>query len=177
MRAKYVGGEAAIMEVGDDDGERGSRCVRCGAEGSSGAACMCPGPWIERFWPVARGPENIMYRTPTDRARAWWRRVTRTMIGGSEMPLPGSTCVVLKGSERRDLGRMGVVLATTERRVQVGYRDSRTGMQRQRAKHPSSLIFLEDGLELRNADDGSLWVVRQQNHHEDEPSESADSHL
>jgi hypothetical protein len=69
-----------------------------------------------------------------------------------DMPL-GVHVVVLKGDARKDLGQMAVVSGYAGSQVEISYRGP-SGLIATRRKQRSSLIKLEDGLELGIGEDG-----------------------
>jgi hypothetical protein len=64
----------------------------------------------------------------------------------SDIPL-GTRVLVLKGDTRNDLGQMAIVSRRAGSQVEISYRDP-TGAWRTRRKLPSSLIRMQEGIEL-----------------------------
>ena len=69
-------------------------------------------------------------------------------LGGQapEMPL-GARVLVLKGEAQNDIGQMAVISGICGSQVEISYRGP-TGVLRTRRKQRSSLIRMEDGVEL-----------------------------
>jgi hypothetical protein len=103
--------------------------------------------------------ETPLKASVADKLRLWWRRVGRTEGGGTALPTEGQLCLIIKGQDNKDFGRMGVVLRCTKERAVLGYRLP-TGKEHQAQKGGGSLLLLQDGLEAKNDAFGRLWVVR-----------------
>jgi hypothetical protein len=98
-----------------------------------------------------RGPLNAV-RWVRDRIQALPYR-----LGGRPPELPLGVCVVvLKGEVRNDIGQMAIVSRIAGSQVEISYRGP-AGQLLTRRKSPSSLIRLEEGLELVINEDG--WPI------------------
>jgi hypothetical protein len=75
------------------------------------------------------------------------------------MPDEGQMCLVMTG-DQKDLGRMAV-LRVMQSRVRIGYCDIETGVQKERQRRPSFLIYLQDRLEVVNNELGWVWIQYQ----------------
>jgi hypothetical protein len=71
-------------------------------------------------------------------------------------PKVGEHCIVLVGKAGQDLGQMGRVTDTKAVMVEIAYRGSNEGQILYKNKRPSSLIMLEDGLEVTQHDNGMI---------------------
>jgi hypothetical protein len=79
---------------------------------------------------------------------------------GSELPQIGQPCLILRGVEGKDLGQQAIITTQTKARVEVSFR-AQSGRQMTKLKHPSSLILLEDGLEVVQDERGFVWIKRE----------------
>ena len=81
-------------------------------------------------------------------------------LGGQEPEMPlGARVLVLKGEARNDIGQMAIISGISGSQVEISYRDP-TGVIRTRRKQRSSLIRLDEGVEL--VVNASGWpVIRQ----------------
>ena len=78
-------------------------------------------------------------------------------LGGQEPEMPlGARVLVLKGETRNDIGQMAIISRIVGSQVEISYRGP-TGTIRTRRKQRSSLIRMEDGVELAINDSG--WPV------------------
>jgi hypothetical protein len=91
-------------------------------------------------------------------ARGLWQ-LTQSKKAGNELPPVGQRCLVLQGIEGHDLGQPAIISMQTRARVHVAYLDSK-GRQVSQVKVPSSLMLLEDGLEIVRDEDGFIWIRR-----------------
>lgn len=135
------------------------RCAGCGNIGITKSFCMeCNRFTFDDIPDNAATPPG--YSTE-QKMESWWRRVTRSKIGSESLPDVGQTCLIIKGEEEKGLGHMGIVLGCTQKRVTVGYRNSKNGKQEKRVKCASSLVLLGDGLEAFNDEYGRLWISKK----------------
>jgi hypothetical protein len=79
---------------------------------------------------------------------------------GDALPKVGQRCLVVTGESGQDVGQMGRVTRVMAVMMEIAYRHGRDGLVRIRRKRPSSVIMLEDGLELAQEPDGTVWVRR-----------------
>ena len=78
-------------------------------------------------------------------------------LGGQEPEMPlGARVLVLRGETRNDIGQMAIISRIVGSQVEISYRGP-TGTIRTRRKQRSSLIRMEDGVELAINDSG--WPV------------------
>jgi hypothetical protein len=72
----------------------------------------------------------------------------------------------MKGEARNDLGQMAIVSRHAGSQVEISYR-SPTGAWKTRRKQPTSLLRMEEGIEMTMDDDG--WpVIRKVVDHDDD---------
>ena len=88
----------------------------------------------------------------------------------AEMPL-GTRVLVLKGDARNDLGEMAVVSAIVGSQVEISY-SGPTGRIKTRRKHRTSLILMEEGVELVVNAQG--WPVLRVVHDQEETDGDGD---
>jgi hypothetical protein len=163
---------ASTTPVSDDE-ESGEReewgeCSNCLHRGLVGTQCpMCEETGfihesrVERQrWQDRLDQEQLASGTWRQRVNWRIRQLVRVGRAGSQLPLVGQGCLVLRGDEQKDLGQEAVITKRTAARIQISYRDS-TGRQATRLKHPSSLILLEDGLHVSQDANGSVWIKRE----------------
>lgn len=136
------------------------RCATCGNIGT--IDCKCDDCGDDEFGRVTCHGHNSGSAPEQQKVAAWWRRVTRSRVGGEYLPGTGQTCLIIKGDVDKDLGRMAIVLRCTPQRVWVGYRDFKTGKQMEHLKTPGSLVLLDDGLEAHNDKHGRLWILKRE---------------
>jgi hypothetical protein len=105
---------------------------------------------------VARKGENVKQGWGAQ-LRASILRLTRIKKAGNELPSVGQCCLIVKGTERQDVGQEAVVTKQTKAMVRVTYAD-KNGRQVSKMKHPGSLILLGDGVHVMQDDDGFVWV-------------------
>jgi hypothetical protein len=110
---------------------------------------------------------------PLDAVR-WVRERIQVLpyrLGGrpSELPL-GVRVVVLKGEVRNDIGQMAIVSRIAGSQVEISYRGP-AGRLLTRRKNLSSLIRLEEGLELMMNEDG--WPIIRRMIEEDADEENS----
>ena len=79
---------------------------------------------------------------------------------GDALPKVGQRCLVVTGESWQDVGQMGRVTRVMAVMMEIAYRHGQDGLVRIRRKRPSSVIMLEDGLELAQEPDGTVWVRR-----------------
>jgi hypothetical protein len=90
---------------------------------------------------------------------------------GQEPELPlGARVLVLKGEARNDVGQMAIISGMTRSQVEISYRGP-TGLIRTRRKQQSSLIRMEEGVELVIDDDGWPVIRRSQSGEWETPEE------
>ena len=148
--------------VSDDenDAERAG-CPQCEQLGWVGAYCTrCEDQGMTYSVPIQRGAVEEPNRGWRARMTMRFRRLTRIERADNEMPELGQVCLILIGVEGRDLGQQAVVTARTKVRVHVAYREQ-NGRRGTKLKHPSSLILLENGLEMTQDEQGFVWVRRE----------------
>jgi hypothetical protein len=107
--------------------------------------------------------------------RRWLQERIRQLpfrFGGMQPPniLIGTRVVVLKGDNLDDCGRMAIVSRHAGSQVEIDYRGP-TGAIKSKRKRPTSLIPLEEGLELIFDDEGAP-LIRQMVEQEDEEEEN-----
>ena len=78
----------------------------------------------------------------------------------NELPGVGQMCLVVKGKAGDDEGQAAIVCRQTASRVEVKYLGPGGNAYKMKLKAPSSLILLEDGLAVKEEDDGSIWIKR-----------------
>jgi hypothetical protein len=88
------------------------------------------------------------------------QQLSRVDKAGSELPQIGQPCLILRGVEGKDLGQQAIITTQTKARVEVSFR-AQSGRQVTKLKHPSSLILLEDGLEVVQDERGFVWIKRE----------------
>jgi hypothetical protein len=84
-------------------------------------------------------------------------QLTRVKKAGNELPDVGQCCLIIKGTERQDVGQEAVVTKQTKAMIRVTYLD-KSGRQASKMKHPGLLILLGDGVHVVQDDDGFVWV-------------------
>ena len=77
---------------------------------------------------------------------------------GNVLPRVGQQCLVMVGDSGRDIGQVGQVTGVKAVMMEIAYRHGPSGQVRRKHKRPSSVILLEDGLELAQNLDGTVWV-------------------
>jgi hypothetical protein len=77
---------------------------------------------------------------------------------GDALPKVGQRCLVVTGESGQDVGQMGQVTRVMAVMMEIAYRHGQDGQVRVRRKRPSSIIMLEDGLELAQDPDITVWV-------------------
>jgi L-fucose isomerase-like protein len=70
----------------------------------------------------------------------------------------GDHCVILVGKTGQDIGQQGLITEIKPVMVEVEYRDGRSRKMVVKNKRPSSLLMLEEGLEIVRDKKGTLWV-------------------
>jgi hypothetical protein len=93
-------------------------------------------------------------------SRRWQQilnRLTRTGPRGNQKPAVGQACLMMTGCSGQEEGQMGVVVNQTPAMVDVAYLGEKQGLTTRR-KRPSSLIYLETGLTMKQRSDGSVWI-------------------
>jgi hypothetical protein len=70
----------------------------------------------------------------------------------------GDQCVILVGKTGHDIGQQGQVTEIKPVMVEVEYRDGQSKRVVVKSKRPSSLLMLEEGLEIVRDKKGTLWV-------------------
>jgi hypothetical protein len=81
----------------------------------------------------------------------------------------GTRVLVVKGEVRNDLGQMAIVSRHAGSQVEIAYR-SPTGLWKTRRKLPTSLLRMEEGIEMAIDDNG--WpVIRRMTEQDDESLE------
>jgi hypothetical protein len=105
-----------------------------------------------------RGPSGVYHgqsRMHRQIQRLPWMRPR-----GNVLPLVGQQCVIVNGDRGRDIGQMGVVTEVKAVMMEITFRHGRDGRMQKGLKRPGSVIMLEDGLELVQGQDGTVWVQR-----------------
>lgn len=70
----------------------------------------------------------------------------------------GDHCLILVGKTGRDIGQQGIVTELMPVMMGVEYRDGQNHKMVLKTKRPSSLLMLEEGLEIVRDKKGTLWV-------------------
>jgi hypothetical protein len=148
--------------ISDDDTEANiAQCPQCSQQGWVGTYCSrCEDQGMTFSVPLTRRRDGNTAGSWRTRVTARVLRMTRIGKAGNELPAMGQVCLILRGVEGRDLGQQAVVTARTRARVRVAYQEQ-NGRQGSKLKHPSSLILLENGLEMAQDEQGFVWVKRE----------------
>jgi hypothetical protein len=148
--------------ISDDDSDANiAACPQCDQHGWVGTYCLrCEDQGMTHSVPIGRQPKNERQRGWRTRMTTRLRRLARVGKAGSELPQIGQPCLILRGVEGKDLGQQAIITTQTKARVEVSFR-AQSGRQMTKLKHPSSLILLEDGLEVVQDERGFVWIKRE----------------
>jgi hypothetical protein len=143
-------------QISDDEAEtKWAECPQCEHQGWMGTA-YCPQFKDQGMNHSLPGPRNRWKETGgswTSRLARGLRQLTRSKKTGNKLPPVGQRCLVLRGEEGHDLGQPAIITMQTRARVWVAYLDSK-GRKVSKVKVPSSLMLLEDGLDIVRDEDG-----------------------
>ena len=148
-------------QVSDDETEaEWAECSQCEHQGWMGTYCP---QWedqgmIHSLPCPTNHKKETGNRWPVRLARAL-RQLTQSRKAGSQLPPIGQGCLILRGVEGHDLGQAAVIVSQTTAGVRVAFVDS-NGRQVSKLKVPSSLMPMEDGLEVVQDIDGYVWIRR-----------------
>jgi hypothetical protein len=103
-----------------------------------------------------------IHRGWRNRLREGFRRMRRLDPFCDGQPRVGEQCIIMVGKAGHDLGQVGRVTDVKAVMVEVAYRGPQeNGQIVYKNKRPSSLIMLEDGLEVVQSADGIVRIQRQ----------------
>jgi hypothetical protein len=154
------GGGEIGTQISDDETEADlAECLQCKHQGWIGTYCPQCKKDQGMIHSVA-GPTNQRKETGnrwTLRLARALRQLTRSRKAGSQLPPIGQGCLNLRGIEGHDLGQAAVIITRTKAGVRVFFVDS-NGRQVSDLKVPSSLMLMEDGLEVVQDMEGYGWI-------------------
>ena len=148
-------------QVSEDETEaEWAECSQCAHQGWMGT--YCPQCEDQRMTHSIPGPRKRIRGANgkwKERLARGLQRLTRSRKAGNELPSVGQGCLVLRGVEGHDLGQPAIVTMQTKARVRILYIGA-DGRPASKLKQPSSLILVEDGLEMVQDEHGFVWVKR-----------------
>jgi hypothetical protein len=108
------------------------------------------------------------HRSWRNRLRDGFRQLVRLEPYCDGQPRAGEYCIIMTGKAGQDLGQMGRVTDVKPVMVEVAYRGPEEGPIVYKNKRPSSLIMLEDGLEVIQTREGIIRIQRRRRKKNDE---------